>query len=208
MTMITDGSGACFNAKVDPQLRLHTHALNVDISQLAAIQGDSFGVSTDIVTLTSATESGVFHIKNTSDDDLLIIEQFLILGASVGGSGVTTVTYYTNATAGTLISNASPIVPGNRRLADSRLLGADTYSGMEGDTISGGLVSAFASAGFFNTTPFVLPSGVTLAISITPPAGNTSLPVTFGINLIAKASNPLFRLILLISVIELSSSIS
>jgi hypothetical protein len=186
--IIDDGAGTGYKAEVDTNNRLHTHSLNIGTSTNAAMNGDLFATSTGVLTLTTDGESGIFYIKNTNSDDFLIIEQFLVLGASTGGSGPTNITYYTNPTAGTLISDKTAITASNRRLASSITLSADVYSGGEGKTVSGGVVSGFVTAGFFNTTPFVIPQGVELGISITPPTGNSNMDVTFGINLLAEAT--------------------
>lgn len=189
---ITDGTGGGYNAKVDAENRLHTHAYTVTINQSAALRGDTYTTSTGIINLTSASESALFYIKNTGADDILVFEQFLILGTSTGGSGSPTITYYTNADAtSSIVTSARDITPSNRRLASSNVLASDVYYGAEADTaVAGsGAVEAFVTNGFFNTAPFVIPKGVNMLISITPAAGNTSQDFSFGLNLIQGATS-------------------
>lgn len=188
--IIKDGVGQGHAAKVDNENRLHTHAYTVTIEQSAAINGDVFGVSSGVINLTSANESAVYYIKNNTQDDILILEQFLLLGASTGGdSDNVTIKYYIGATGGDIISTATEMAKTNRRFLDSNVLEADAYSGIEGATVSGGTESSFISAGFINTGSFIIPKGIAMGISITPSANNTSQDITFGLNLIKDASS-------------------
>lgn len=189
MSIITDGTGTGKVAKVDNENRLHTHAFTVNINQSAAMRGESFQAGTGVINLTSDNESAIFYFKNTSDIDILMYEQFLDLGTSTGGTGSSTITYYVQATSGTIISTATVSLPNNRRLTDATVLDALVYKGAEGATLGGGNITAFVSAGFVNQSPTVFPSGVSLGVSITPPTSNTSMNVTFGINIIANATN-------------------
>lgn len=187
---IKDGTGKGYAAKVGEDNRLHTHSLTVTIEQSAAINGDVFGISSGVITLTSANESAIYYIKNNTDDDILIIEQFLLFGASVGGTGSPTVKYYTGAdSSGTIVSTANDITPVNRRFLDSGVIDVDAFYGAEGLTLSGGTESSFVTTGFTNTGTFIIPKGVALGISVTPPSGNTSQAFTFGLNVIKNASD-------------------
>ena len=185
---IIDGTGQGYRLKVDKNNRGFSKAFGVTAEESAAINGDVFNTSTDVITLTTAGESAVYYIKNTNGDDFLILEQFLLLGESTGGSGTSVIKYFTNPTGGDISTSGTPITVQNRKLGDSKTLTADVYKGAEGLTVSGGVQSDFVTAGFNNTSTFIIPQDTTLAISITPPAGNTSMDVTFGINLIANAS--------------------
>ncbi len=186
---IQDGTGNGFLAKVDDENRLHTHAFNVTINQVAALKGDTYTTSTGVVNLTSDSESAIFYIKNTGTDDILVFEQFLSIGTSTGGSGSPTIKYSTNADdSSTIITTATVITPANRRLASANVLSADVFKGAEGKTLVGGDQSSFVTNGFVNTSPFAIPKGVSMTVAITPPTGNTSQSFTFGLNLIQNAS--------------------
>lgn len=188
-TTIQDGTGAGYTAKVDKENRLHTHAFNVTINQIAALAGDTYTTSTGIINLTSDNESAVFYIKNTGLDDMLVFEQFLNIGSSTGGSGSPTIKYSTNAdNTSSIITTATDITPANRRLASSNTLSSDVFKGIEGATVTGGVESSFVTNGFFNSSPFAIPAGVSMTVAIIPPVGNTSFDVTFGLNLIQNAS--------------------
>jgi len=189
MDSIKDGTGGGYAAKVDSENRLHTHAFNVTINQVAALSGDTYTTNTAIVNLTSDSESAIFYIKNTGTDDILVFEQFLIIGTSTGGTGSPTIKYSTNADASSsIITTALVIEPANRRLASANILSADVFKGAEAETIVGGTQTSFVTNGFFNTSPFAIPKGVTMTVAIIPPTGNTSFDVTFGLNLIQNAS--------------------
>jgi hypothetical protein len=186
---IKDGTGKGYQAKVGEDNRIRSQSISVTLEQKASVDGNAFGVSSGIVTLTSDSESAIFYIKNNTDDDLLIIEQFLLFGTSTGGSGSPTIKYYTGAdSSGTIVSTANEITSVNRRFLDSTVLDVDAYYGAEGLTLSGGTQSSFVTNGFTNTGTFLIPKGIALGISVTPPTGNTNQAFTFGLNLIKDPS--------------------
>ena len=61
---IQDGTGAGFEAKVDPENRLSTTAVTTLSKNQANEEGRAFNINTLDVTLTTASKSAVFYIKN------------------------------------------------------------------------------------------------------------------------------------------------
>jgi hypothetical protein len=89
--------------------------------------------------------------------------------------------WYKDATA---LSSPTAIVPLNQNFGSSKTLSVTAVSGVQGSTFTGGSLVAQLSfpIGQFNEfeAELVLPKGSTLGIAITPPTGNTSMPVQFG----------------------------
>ena len=188
MNKITDGTGSNYSAKVDARFRLHTHAFDVPIDISAAIGGDLFNASSWTVVLDNDSESAIFYIENNSQEDLIVINQFLGTGPSLNGSGPFTLKFYINSTGGDISTAGTDVVAFNRRLASAEVLEAVIKSGAQGRTITGGTVSEVQLLeGFENAFPIVIPPGVNLGISIAPPAGNTEFSVNFGLFLINNA---------------------
>ena len=187
--VIKNGVGNGNLAKVDESNRLHTHAFTIDTDTSACIQGDAFDICSGIVTLTNANEHAILYIKNNEDDDLIISLQFVNLGTSTGGVGKSTVTTYLNPTGGTLISDANNAGVLNRRVGDSTSLTADSFgASAQGKTLTGGDTISFPSSGFAANSPFVLPQGQSLAMSVTPPTSNTSMRVGIGFYIVRNGS--------------------
>jgi hypothetical protein len=183
-TVLIDGAGKGYSAKVDEEQRLHTHAFTVSTALAAALSGDAFNVGSSLITLTSANESGCLYIKNNEPEDIILSVQFINLGTSTNGTGESHFTFYLNPTGGTLISNAVAGDVFNRRIGSNNTLSADVYKGVEGDTITGGNIIKAPTTGLFSSVPYVIAKGATFAISITPPTGNTSMEVQIGLNTI------------------------
>lgn len=179
---ILDGTGKGYRAKVDDENRLLTSGINKDIFQFKAETGDAFFIGTPLITLTTATESAIFYLKNNEDGPILLGDFFLIAEATTGGSpSMFRVNWYKNPTS---ISSATATTPLNQNFGSSDTLGVVAQYGAQGSTITGG--SQVATLSFpiseFNTIPanLVLEKGSSFVVSILPPTGNTSMPVQFG----------------------------
>ena len=189
---ISDATGTGLEAKVDINNRVHTNSLTIREQSQAAENGDAFNLNTGDVTLTTANESGVMYLKNNEDRDLVLSTIVYLFGTSTGGTGDTVINVCQGASAGTLVSNATPIVSNsNKNFGNSKTLDIDIFKGTEGSTITDGSV-AFSSrlpAGKFpyliNTGDIVIPKGSSIAIAVTPQASNTSMiiQVAFAVHL-------------------------
>lgn len=179
---ITDGKGRGFTAGVSSNNRLLTLGVNEDIFQYSAEEGDAYFIGTPLITLTSATESAIFYIKN-NEDDILIFENFFTTAESTtGGSpSMYRVNWYKNPTS---ISSGTAVPSLNQNFSSSNALDADIEYGAQGSTVTGGSLVATLSLpiGQFNNivANLVLGKGSSFVITVTPPAGNTSMPVQFG----------------------------
>jgi len=179
VTDIYNGKGA----KVDDNNRLHTESVNRTVLTEAVFKGKAFNFNTGEITLTSGNESAIGYIGYQGSDPFVITEIIYIIGAATGtltSEGVAMI--YRNPTAGTIIDNAVDIpISANRDFSASTVVTGDLFKGVEGDTISGGTLFADTSRGSaftgpinFDAAPIILKNGNTLAVSWTPPTGNTS----------------------------------
>ena len=185
---IQDGTGAGFEAKVDPENRLSTTAVTTLSKNQANEEGRAFNINTLDVTLTTASKSAVFYIKNNEDDPLHIPKFTYIIGTSTGGTGDFKVEILRNPAAGTIISTATVVgIVSNRNYGSSNILTADAFKGAEGATLTDGAKSVstiLANTGSIysvDSGEFILAKGSSLGIEITPPTGNTSLAIQIAI---------------------------
>jgi len=172
-------------AKVDEKGRLKTFAISEGYSIEAAELGESFNINSGTVTLTgNATTSAVAYFKNEEDKDFVIENVLTVIGGSTGGTGNYTVRVIKNPTTGTIVSGAvgfDTVV--NRNFGSARGLGALSYKGAEGNTITDGVTFAntirtSASVIEFDADVIVLPKNSSIGIEVTTQAGNSSMDVT------------------------------
>lgn len=184
---IVDGTGAGYRVRVDSSNRIHTYSVIESASAYASESGNAYNFNTGSITLTSASKSGVFYLKNNGDNPLVIETLFYILGNSTGGSGNVIVTVRRNPTTGTLISGASAmeIAGVNRNFGSSKALSVYAYKGAEGSTVTDGtkvietILNQTAQRVVVTAGDIILPKGASISIEITPATGNTSLACEF-----------------------------
>ena len=179
---ITDGTGKGNSAGVDRTNRLLVRNISETLFQNAAEEGEAFFIGTPIITATTAGESALIYIKNNEDSQLVLGSFFLIAEATASGSpNMFRVNWYRNPTS---ISSGTAIPALNQNFGSSNTLDADIEYGAEGSTVTGGSLAATLSfpIGQFNQLDanLVLEKGSSLVITVTPPAGNTNMPVQFG----------------------------
>lgn len=185
--VIKDGSGGSSFAKVDSANRLYTFSTIQDEFTLGVSEGEAFSISTGVINLTSANESGVLYFKNLEDRDVIVKELFIQTGISTGGSGDVIRTDYIAPTGGTLISAASAGIKINLNAGSLKTIDMTVYKGVEGSTVSGALASLDSllrlDNNFVQSTGTILTKGSALAMTITPPTGNTSMNVSVTLTL-------------------------
>jgi hypothetical protein len=179
---ITDGLGSGRSAGVDTTNKLLARATIESIFDEAVENGDAYFVGTPLITLTNAAESAIFILENNEEDDLIFENFFFIAEATTGGSpNMFRANFYKNPTS---ISSGTNLTPLNQNFGSSKTLDATTQYGAQGSAVTGGSLAATLSfpIGVFNDTSakLTLPKGSSLAITITPPTSNTSMPVQFG----------------------------
>lgn len=181
---IKDGKGNGYTAGVSSDNRLLTSTVDQSIFQIGAKNGNAYFIGTPLVTLTTAGENAIFYVKN-NEDNPVVFENFFSTattasGATGGNPPMYRINFYKNPTSMTVATASSAL---NQNFGSSNNLSADVQYGASGSAFSGGtLVAQIAlPVGQFNQIPatLVLPKGSSFGISVTPPTGNTSMPVQF-----------------------------
>lgn len=170
-------------AKVDSNNRLHTESVNRTVLTEAVFKGEAFNFNTGAITLTTGGESALLYLSYDGSDPFVVTEIIFIIGSASGTlTSDGTAKILRNPTGGTIVSGAVNIdIAANREFSSSITVSGDLFKGAEGNTITGGTTFADTtrSSGFtgtinFDAAPIVLRKGNTLAVTWTPPAGNTS----------------------------------
>ena len=181
---IIDGTGTGNRTKVDNGNRLHVHAVGETVAENSSITGNSYNVNTGTINLTTANESSLLYIKNNGDNDIHIVSIGYLLGASTNGTGELDLIVRKNPTAGTLITDQTPVaINQNKNAGSSSILTAQIYKGAEGKTATSGtdfyysLQSSAGKAYVISTGNIVLPKGSSISVVVQPQAANTSMDV-------------------------------
>jgi hypothetical protein len=181
--VIEDGTGGGFRARVSSQNRLSVDANSMDMITVASLGSAAFAGNTGLMTLTSASESALFNLKNNDDNNLVLGALTIHATASTGGSGLARFRFWKNISGGTIISNATPMdARFNLNLGSSVTLAADIFKGGEGVTQTGGVTLGDAILTLPTRTTLVtggvvLPRGASYGVTVVPPTGNTSWQV-------------------------------
>ena len=184
---IEDGSGNGYSAAVFSNHRLLVDADSHDSIITAATDGKAFRFCTGLITLTSASPSGILYVRNNEAANLIISEIVVRMNQSTGGAnGVGLWEIFRNPTTGTLISGAlAPATRANTNFGSSFSIIADVFKGVEGATITDGTVYAAVNGltvpqrvFLIETAGVIVPRGTSIAVRYTPPAGNTSIVIT------------------------------
>lgn len=186
--IIENGVGDKTQAKVDDENRLHTHAFTISMDTASALVGDNFIISSTLISLTSANESGILYIKNNEIDDIVISHVEADFGLSSSGVGKSTIKLILNPSTGTLISVASDADKFNSKVNASVTLAVDIFKGVEGSTVTNGDTIEFPSDGYSSISPTILTQGQALAITVKPPTSNTAMPVSVRLSIIKNGS--------------------
>ena len=190
--IISDGAGTNYEMKVGLDHRAHVDAVTFGKSEIEVERGNGYNVNTGAITLTDATPTSVLYVKTNEDKPVIITALFYMTGVSTGGSGDQIITVYKNPTAGSIITNAvdaeMPAV--NRNFGSSKTFDGNVYKGAtadndftDGDKVIESLLNASSKRTVLAVGDIVMPKGSSLGISITPPAGNTSMQVEFAISM-------------------------
>lgn len=178
---IQDGTGKGYVTGVDFKNRLLTSTINETTFQHAAEEGRAFFVGTPTITLTNTAASAIFFIENNEDQPLSIGEFLIMADATTGGApNAFKVSWYKNPT--DILGTTTTAL--NQNFGSSNELDATLKYGATNAGVSGGTLVTTLSfpIGQFNRLEanLILEKGSSFAITVTPPAGNTSMPVTFG----------------------------
>lgn len=184
--IIEDGSGKGYLAQVDTTNRIQSRAVSESEQNEQASLGLAYTIPSGFITLTNASESALFWIKNNEDKNLLITRFIASVRKSTGGTDnhLRILSYYnpTGMTGGTTTS----MTPVNLNFGSSNTLSNTSELGQQGAALTGAtLFGGFAvPVESFADQPasIVLPKGASIGITCIPPAGNTSIQVAVGLS--------------------------
>jgi hypothetical protein len=192
---IEDGKGSGKLAHVDSSQRLTTFATTESEQAFESFNGNAYNINTGAVTLTTAGESAVFYMKNTSTNTWVTETLFYLLGNSTSGTGDMDVTVERNPTGGTIVTNAVAVdINANRNFGSSNTLTGDFYKGVEGDTLTGGTDAVFSIFGSYparaaiDVGTIIMPPGSSIGVLVDCPASNTSQRVAVAVNVFEAKS--------------------
>lgn len=186
-TTIEDGTGKGFSAKVDNTNRLEVRAVSEEGRVAGAADGDTFIIGSPFLTQTGASENGLLFWQIDEDDDYYATTFSSQARFTTGG---TTSNYllqvYKGIPASSLTGTWVDTTPLNANFGSSNTLaGTFKYGSPAGATGFSG--TPIFQLGFpinqYNQiiTSLVFPKGISLLLTVTPPASNTSMPVNFSI---------------------------
>ena len=177
---LLDSTGKSYGAKVGSDNRVAVESVQKTEQLNAALSGESYQIGSGPISLTSAGESAVIFFKNLEDRDIIISAINISSTAMTGSSA--TVFLAKAYLGGTALSAGTAVVPLNNNFGSSKILLGTTEAGGEAQTVTNGTASgAFyipASTFFHSETAWVIPKGVSVALSITPGASNTAMVAT------------------------------
>jgi hypothetical protein len=182
MSIIQDGAGQGYGAKVNSANRLWTFADSVPSGVIAAADKKMWLVITGSLTYTTANKSAALYLLYTGPYKLIIPQYNLTVGLSTGGANGTVFTTRANPTSGTIVSDATQTTVNNRNFSGtSGSLTGSQFKGGEGKTVTDGTEIGsltFAGEGVnqvdLGSIPFILETGNSISLEVTPPPGNTS----------------------------------
>lgn len=189
MTIIQDGAGKSFSARVDSTNRVYTRTVSEDRQLEGTLLGDTFAVGTPYLTQTAATENGLLYFNSGEDFDLFGISFSSQARFTTGGTFSNyLIQLYTGVAAASLTGTWVDFTPLNLNFGSSETLaGTYKYGSPAGATGFSG-TPKFQLAFPINVynqinTSLVFPKGVGVLLTVTPPTSNTSMPVQFSVAL-------------------------
>ena len=178
-TTVKDGTGSCFEQKVDSTNMAWVRSVTESESVEANEKGDAYNINTGLITLTNADDTPILYIKNNETRSLFIEALAIGLYPSDAATGHVTATVIRNPTAGTIVSNATNVdINSNRNYGSEKTLTVAAYKGATGNTMTDGtdhlLINLGASGRSFITINEEIPQGTSMGVKIDPAVNNTS----------------------------------
>lgn len=177
--MLEDGLGTGRKAGLSSNNRILAKSISESVSQTACETGNRYNINTGTITLTSGSTSGVFYFKNNESFDFITSSFILLTSPSTGGTGALSLDVYYNPTSVSFSTDADIVA--NQNLGSANVLVADVYKGAEAATVTGGTraISSIRNTGptLIGVDRVIIPKGSSLAITVTPPTGNTSMDI-------------------------------
>lgn len=138
MSMIQDGTGKSYFARVDDENRLSVRSVSDTTIIHESGQGNAWNINTQNVSVSAAGENALLYFKNNATNDAVITNVFIGIGTGTGtATDNALIRCYTNPTGGTLISGGGAVTVVNRRIGSGRTFNYTALSGSSGSTITG-----------------------------------------------------------------------
>lgn len=186
MTTVIKDSLTGNTARVNSDNQLEVFSTQRTQLSQALLEDNAYIITTPFINLTTASESGLLHVKNTDTETWIISRLFINAGTS-DATGDHSFKVLYQSSGGTLISGGTPFDAANLKAGSAQTLDATIVHGAEGSTVSGGngivdsIVPTTGARTAVTDDNFVLPAGTSLQITLTPPTGNTSMNAQVGI---------------------------
>lgn len=174
MSIIQDGAGRSYSAKVTSDQRLLTKSDTVSAGSVATENGDGYNLNTGDITLTADSDTAVAYFKYTGTKTFVLASIAVGLGTAQGTvSNPAKITLVKDPTTGNIISDAtSGDMNANRNFASTNTLDGNFYKGAAGKTFGNGtdVAQFYAGAGsrLFASIDFDLGQNNAIGINIDP----------------------------------------
>lgn len=185
MSIIEDGTGNGFSAGVTAGKELKTTAITTLNLTNIGLEGGGWNISTGTITLTTANKSALAYIENTGNEGLILRELIVTCDQSNESTGTNNQkqTYLFEIETPISTENLpNTITPRSVRQSKEKSLSVIVKGGVEGSAVTAGITlsSRFIQGGTTEMIAdgealFFLEPTDTLALTFTPPAGNTSM---------------------------------
>ena len=194
-TIIQDGTGKGFQAKIDDTNRLYVRSVVEDGQLEGTINGDTFVIGTPFLTQTGDTANGLLYFKS-NEDVQLFAKTFSSQGRYTSGGTFNNflINVYSNVSESSLTGTWVDFTPLNTNFGNSNLLdGTFKYGAPSGAGGFSALTPSFQLAFPINVynqiaTNLSFPKGIGILLSVTPPTSNTAMPISFSIT-VTKLKN-------------------
>ena len=185
--IIQDGTGNGHEAAVDDTNRLLTRCVTESGDIEATELGDHYALTSGAITLTSTSASAMLFFKNNENYPLYVDRVIINTDDSTGGTVdqfILTITYNPE---GLSSGSGDSITQVNTNLGSNNTLDLTSEKGLEGASVTGGSVAGawrIENPTRMRVIPirWWMPKGSSVAISYTPPAGNTSMVAVCALN--------------------------
>ena len=201
INQIQGGNNPNTTVHVAPDGRMLARTVNTAEQEHAAQNGDTYSIDSGVITLTDDLTTPVLYLRNTGEDRALNVSRLALTAlASTGGVGPVLVSLIGAVTGGSILAAAEAPLK-NFNVTSARTLAADARRGATGATVESAnpepvLRALFPAAPVFAVAEYnhiVVPRGGSIALTVTPPVGNTSMVVLVALNVFLSDSTGVSR---------------
>lgn len=177
---LLDGHGRGYQARVNSDGMQVTRAVQVTQALYATLEQYYYEATTAQVTLTTANETGLIYILNTSNTNNMVVDRvFIDIWESTGGSGSGLWRYYANPT----ITGGTTVIPANTNLGSPYAAEVTCLKSLTTMTGTAWYTGQFlAPIGIVSDEGrLIIAPSKSFGITIQAAAGNTSMKVSINV---------------------------